>query len=390
MWMQAHIEGGRGNRAAAISRWKSYAREYPDERDAWFQLGYQNMKLGHYEEAVKYYKKVIALDRFNAATYNNLAGCYSQLGRYDEAIPNYLKAFELRPEWLTVSNLNHEFGYAYIMAGEFQKAEETFKLMFSENNAKKARGHRTMGQLNMYLGKYDEATRELREAVSLSKIANEPLSEAIHHLYLARIFKTKGMRETAVEELLAAEKLLVTDGDGGVKYFGSGWLGSLGKMYARMDRLDGANRALQEVLGRMNKNSQFDRANLNLLKGEIELARGNNQNALKFCDVSFKLSEINRMLESLAYANFKNGNLDEAVKNYKDIVDKKSITNLEQEDWILAYYQLGKIYEDQKDIENSIQYYERFLEIWKDADEDVLPLIDAKARLAELKRLSRK
>jgi len=45
----------------------------------------------------------------------------------------------------------------------------------------------------------------------------------------------------------------------------------------------------------------------------------------------------------------------------------------------------GKIYETLGDTASAIESYEEFLELWKDADENLPDLIDAKARLAQLK-----
>ena len=46
---------------------------------------------------------------------------------------------------------------------------------------------------------------------------------------------------------------------------------------------------------------------------------------------------------------------------------------------------MGKIYEKKGDTGNAIKSYEKFLDLWKDADEDLPDLMDAKKRLAGLK-----
>ncbi|MEE9168788.1 MAG: tetratricopeptide repeat protein, partial [bacterium] len=51
---------------------------------------------------------------------------------------------------------------------------------------------------------------------------------------------------------------------------------------------------------------------------------------------------------------------------------------------------LGKIYEKKGDTQLAIQNYEKFLDLWKDADKDLPDLIDAKKRLAKLKEMSNK
>jgi tetratricopeptide (TPR) repeat protein len=51
-----------------------------------------------------------------------------------------------------------------------------------------------------------------------------------------------------------------------------------------------------------------------------------------------------------------------------------------------SFYLLGKLNEAKKNRTGAVAYYEKFLTIWKDADEDLLELIDAKKRLARLKK----
>jgi len=51
----------------------------------------------------------------------------------------------------------------------------------------------------------------------------------------------------------------------------------------------------------------------------------------------------------------------------------------------LAHYELGKLYEQKGELEEAVNYYKRFLDIWKDADPDLADFADAKKRLAQLK-----
>jgi hypothetical protein len=49
---------------------------------------------------------------------------------------------------------------------------------------------------------------------------------------------------------------------------------------------------------------------------------------------------------------------------------------------------LGKIYEQQGDTVKAIEHYERFLDLWKNADLALPELADAMERVAELHRNS--
>jgi len=51
---------------------------------------------------------------------------------------------------------------------------------------------------------------------------------------------------------------------------------------------------------------------------------------------------------------------------------------------------LGKISEAKGDAPAAMQYYQRLLDLWKNADDDLPDLIDAKKRLAKLKEMSNK
>ena len=50
-----------------------------------------------------------------------------------------------------------------------------------------------------------------------------------------------------------------------------------------------------------------------------------------------------------------------------------------------SFYLLGKIYEGQGERKLAIENYEKFLKLWKDADEDLPELLDARARYMRLK-----
>jgi tetratricopeptide (TPR) repeat protein len=50
-----------------------------------------------------------------------------------------------------------------------------------------------------------------------------------------------------------------------------------------------------------------------------------------------------------------------------------------------SYYLLGKIYEQKGDRDLALKNYKKILEMWKNADEDLPELIDAKIRYKNLK-----
>ena len=49
-----------------------------------------------------------------------------------------------------------------------------------------------------------------------------------------------------------------------------------------------------------------------------------------------------------------------------------------------SFYMLGKTYEEQGTTGKAIEYYKKFLDLWKDADPGIAEVEDAKKRLAGL------
>jgi tetratricopeptide (TPR) repeat protein len=84
---------------------------------------------------------------------------------------------------------------------------------------------------------------------------------------------------------------------------------------------------------------------------------------------------------SLAQAYFKNGDIEDAQQEYEKIVGLTT-GRIEWGDiYAKSFYMLGKIHE-QKGL--AIANYEKFLDIWKDADPDIPEIEDAKKRLVSL------
>jgi len=51
-----------------------------------------------------------------------------------------------------------------------------------------------------------------------------------------------------------------------------------------------------------------------------------------------------------------------------------------------SFYMLDKIYEQQGDTAKAIEYYGKFLDLWKDADPGIAEIENARERLAGLKK----
>jgi tetratricopeptide (TPR) repeat protein len=88
----------------------------------------------------------------------------------------------------------------------------------------------------------------------------------------------------------------------------------------------------------------------------------------------------------MGLAYYRAGDLATALKTYERITSL-TVGRIEFPDiYVKSFYMLGKIYEEQSDRTKAIENYEKFLELWKDADPGIVEVDDAQNRLADLKQ----
>ena len=149
------------------------------------------------------------------------------------------------------------------------------------------------------------------------------------------------------------------------------WYLLYGKLLVRDGKIQKAERILNEISLRLNDGNRNDTAAYSILKGEIQLAKGNPAEAIDLIKTGVNFRHDSYTLESLANYFYDTGDLDMAITKYKEIIEiKKSIGWEPQEYWIKAHYNIGKLYEKKGFYEQAIIYYQDFINIWKEADED--------------------
>ncbi len=84
-------------------------------------------------------------------------------------------------------------------------------------------------------------------------------------------------------------------------------------------------------------------------------------------------------------AYYASGDIDKAQDEYERIVSSSSGRSYFGDVYALSFYELGKIYEQKGWKGKALEQYEKFLNLWKDADPGFPEVEDAKKRLADLK-----
>ncbi|MBI2083095.1 MAG: tetratricopeptide repeat protein [Deltaproteobacteria bacterium] len=88
------------------------------------EIGYFKYKYGRYQEAMKIFETLIAVDNANPYYHTALGGVYQKMGRYVDAVVEYTRAYRLNPKDLCVF-VNR--GEIYLKHKNFRKAAEDFR-----------------------------------------------------------------------------------------------------------------------------------------------------------------------------------------------------------------------------------------------------------------------
>jgi tetratricopeptide (TPR) repeat protein len=307
----------------------------------------------------------------------NIAVCYDALGRPREAVAAFERAFAVGPERSTAvgGDINRIYGFSYLRLRDSARARAEFERMLDGDVNHQGSGHRSLALYEMYYGRYGRAIDHLRDAV---RALPGGITEFRNRLYLAAAYRAKGQAASADAQLAALADLQRST------RIPPAYLAFLGRQLARDGRLLEATEVLDSMTARMDP--KRDRGVVELVRGEIALARGDAAAALDALDLASTLIPYTYAQAALAGAQAEAGQWDRAVTTYQKVLRDSAIGWEVQEPWIMASYELGRLYESRGDTAHAVDLYQRFVERWATGDEDLPVLADARSRLRALAR----
>ena len=89
-------------------------------------------------------------------------------------------------------------------------------------------------------------------------------------------------------------------------------------------------------------------------------------------------------IEPLAKAYYLSGDLEKTRREYEKIISLTKGRLYYGDIFAESFYMLGKIYEQQGNKAQAIENYEKFLDLWRDADSGIAEVQDARKKLDEL------
>jgi serine/threonine protein kinase/Tfp pilus assembly protein PilF len=395
---------------------KHIAKHYPEEKEAFLRLGLHYYELRQFEEAVRYFDKVIEIDSLYEAPYNLLAYVYDEMGDFDksiwainkyislapdeanpydsradlyahtgkvdQAIESYKRALEIKPDFYTSLA---KLGHMYLFKREYAKAESCYQAIASQSDKHYRSGGRILlAYIPLYRGKLEKALEVLDDGIAADRMEQVEWAIAQKHLLKARTYDGKKNLDMAlreVEKFIEIQNRLYPDE-----------IVNPPRIYARLLAENGDFEKAEEVALALKKDiEQRDQTQMYAYwhtLGNIELAKGNTKTAVTYLEKGAKESPSlyfgDRFVLSKAY--LESGRVGEAVAQLEKALSRYDDARVMVPIWaVKAYYLLGLAYEKSGWNNKAIEQYEEFLEIWKDADPGIPEVEDAKQRLAQLK-----
>lgn len=363
----------------AIDAYQTYLREYPDDRDGWYNLGNVLRAEGRTEEAIEAYENSLSIDPNQTWPYVNIAVGLDDMGRFEEAAVHFEKVFELDPDlkkswWGDVNRIS---GFILAKLGDLSGARERFEILLEGDEGGKASGLRSLALLNMYQGKHSEALELLNQAVVINQRNESPLSEFRNRMYMARAYQSLGMQAELAEQLRVGQDLAEKG------QWAPDWVRHLAIRQVDAGDITGARNWIDRWIDKGWAEGEEEWA-IELVRGELELAEGLPDKAVLSLELADQLYRSSMIKEALARAYYANGQYEQAEEFFLETIRLMQLGYECQEPWVLAHYRLGRLYQEMGQEDKSLFYLQGFLELWGSGDEGLVGVEDARRLIEQL------
>jgi serine/threonine protein kinase/predicted Zn-dependent protease len=363
-----------------------------DFRSDYRRLGDAYAAKGMYEEARNAFQDYIANIKDDALMHSYIAIVYTCEGKFDRSLEEMDRAIELDPT-------SYSNGPLFYLKGDYEAAEKEYlKGLESEYANMQHESRRHLILLYQTLGQFAHAENVAERGIEWAE-RQENNKWTTDYLFLLavndwNIGKQPKALKTAQE---ACEQNYdvpngiyfwrVTSKPSNALWLKSWILAEMGKIKEAQDAADELKAVIDTLW-----NPNLIRVDY-LMQGIIELKKKDSSKAIELLEKAYDLlpkqscsgDEHAVFVYYLGRAYLLSGDLKKAADAFIDVTTMTSGRFWWGTLYARSYFQLGNIYEQQGSASLAIEYYEKFLDLWKDADPGIAEVDDARKRLAGLK-----
>ncbi len=389
---------------------------FPNIEYGWFL----SSALNRHEEAIKYFNRVIELNPYHGQTYNTMAFIYDKIGDLEKTIWAIDKAIAISPtlpgfiqsrarflfhagmfdsaavsfnEYLKLvpqdENVLWELDDCYTFSGQYHKADSIYNYFISHSDSIQ-RGWGRYNQIMplLHQGKFKKAIELLQNGIEIDKqeIPNSwPLLRKYYHCSLIYL---NYLDQPELAKSFADSAREVYNHLSNPNPF---WMTTINGITAianaKLGRFDETIKILNDDYLSIDS-SQNDRLN-NYFENMAEIMRikRDYDSSVVLMEKIYTPTSQFRTAIKMGQSYLADGSINKAV-----IVFEKAMSRYDDnrrnypERSVIGHFYLAQAYEAAGRTDDAIKQYEIFLDIWKNADEGLSSVGDAKKRLSELKK----
>jgi DNA-binding SARP family transcriptional activator/Tfp pilus assembly protein PilF len=366
--LEASVSRWRGawSRAAVFHR--AYLTRYPDDYDTYLLLGYDLFRAGDFAEAIEAFDSARAHRPLSANSWLNVAASNSELGRYPAARAAWGEALRMDTTLLVRNFQNHQFGMTLMRLGFPDSARAVYRLMLERAPLDQARGHRSLGYVDLYEGRYASAVAHFQAAIRISAgDSTVALTELRDRLLLANAHLDLGQTSAARYQVMLASRLAIEHPLEARSLF---WVG---KPAARLGDTRLAATVLDSLRRRMRPDNREEQAAAMALDAEVHAALGEPQVRVDSARAAVAADDGPMYRETLAWVLERAGDADGAQREYEALAaaPERAFGAEGQQLARLAPLKLAALDQGAGRGESARRRLRAFADQWPNADQDL-------------------
>ncbi len=366
------------------------------------QLAYLYSYKNDFEKALEYFRRYATVSPGDANPFDSMGEMYFRMGKLDESIEKFKEALGVKPDFSSAWKIS----YIYALKEDYNEALKWVDqyIAHAPSVPWQAIGHQLKGFYYYIQGNLTQAFEEIDQSEYLAKQVNDTglidiaYREKIWICYeLGKINLFRDYQKTRMEFRIS-NNLGDAFENSIIAHFYEG-LADLktGHIEAAKSKLSVIHSMLSDPEKETEKTKQMKTSIRDYLKSLILIEEESADEAIALIEampppkVSFNavVSFIRRNLpfddDLFALAFLKKGELDKAIAEYERITTLNLEIGLDRPlIHPLSRYRLAKLYEEKGQRGKAIAQYEKALEMWKNADEDLFEMTDARKSLKSL------
>jgi tetratricopeptide (TPR) repeat protein/predicted Ser/Thr protein kinase len=399
-WMGIYNYTFRDSTDTAISAFEKALELDPDYGYAMNMIAYAHAQKEEYDKAIAYFEKYAISNPDEPNPLDSMAEVYFLMGRLDDAIAKYEETLKIKPDF----GSDWMIAYIYALKEDYAETMKWIDRFISTipSPGRKAGGDFWKGFYHYWLGNLDLCLEEFQIAADqATNIENEEMIARIEEIK-GWIQYDRGDFQNSREHFENSVDIQTKQVPQFQRIYEAIHLIHLGFLDVKQGQIDLAKSKARKIEPTLPDVQPVIKESIkflyDILQAEIALADGSVQQAIAIAEklegAEFLLL-ASRSDESIPYnmpfykdvlarAFVENGELDKAIVAYEDLITFDPHKRGRYLIHPLYHYRLAKLYQEKGWAGKAIERFEKFLDIWKDADPDHPELEDARNRLAEL------